>query len=83
VELHQGKIAEAISTLSEALAVEEANAECGPLVRAQTYNLLGYAYMALEQWKKSRNLIEAGLAPRTSVHGEDSPRLGRVSICSA
>ena len=75
-ELHRGRFAEAISTLNTALEVEEQNAGCSALERAQTYNLLGYAYMALEQWEKSRHLIETGLSIRVTALGEDSPLVG-------
>jgi CHAT domain-containing protein/Flp pilus assembly protein TadD len=75
-DLHQGRFAEAITAFNKALAVEEQNAECSALDRAQTYNLLGYACMALEQWEKSRNLVEAGLAIRISELGNNSPTVG-------
>jgi CHAT domain-containing protein/tetratricopeptide (TPR) repeat protein len=75
-ELHRGRFAEAISTLNTALEVEEQYAECSALERAQTHNLLGYAYMALEQWEKSRYLIETGLSIRLSALGKDSPLVG-------
>jgi CHAT domain-containing protein/tetratricopeptide (TPR) repeat protein len=75
-DLHRGRFAEAISTLNTALEVEEQNTECSAFERAQTCNLLGYAYMALGQWEKSRHLVETGLSIRVTAFGENSPQVG-------
>jgi CHAT domain-containing protein/Tfp pilus assembly protein PilF len=71
--LNQGRYDEALAPLENALRLEEENKECSTLDRARTRNWLGYSYMVLEQWKKSRDLVEAGLTMRISELGPDDP----------